>query len=62
MEKIDNKQFYQKLRQLSLPIIFQSLMLALVAAGDALMLGQVAQEEMTAGNFRNRVSISSFCW
>ena len=38
MEKTDNKLFYRKLRQLSLPIIFQSLMLSLVAAGDAVLI------------------------
>ena len=55
METIDNKVFYRKLRQLSLPIVFQSLMLALVAAGDALMLGRVAQEEMTAVSLATQV-------
>lgn len=55
MERIDNKQFYAKLRQLSLPIAFQSLMLALVAAGDALMLGRVAQVEMTAVSLATQI-------
>ena len=45
---IDNRAFYRKLTAIALPIAFQSLMLAAVAAGDALMLGQIAQEEMTA--------------
>ena len=48
MVSIDNKVFYHRLYTLAAPIALQSLMLALVAAGDALMLGQVAQEEMTA--------------
>ena len=46
--QIDSKQFYRRLASLALPIAFQSLMLASVAAGDALMLGRIAQEEMTA--------------
>lgn len=46
--KIDNKQFYRRLWSLTLPIALQSLMLALVAACDALMLGRVEQNEMTA--------------
>ena len=46
--KIDNKQFYKRLWSLTLPIALQSLMLALVAACDALMLGRVEQNEMTA--------------
>jgi Na+-driven multidrug efflux pump len=45
---INNRQFYNRLLQLAAPIAFQSLMLASVAAGDALMLGRIAQEEMTA--------------
>lgn len=44
----DNRAFYQRLTHLALPIAFQSLMLAAVAAGDALMLGQIAQDQMTA--------------
>ena len=41
---IDNRMFYKRLWTLALPISFQSLMLAMVAAFDALMLGRVAQE------------------
>ena len=55
MSQIDKKLFYTRLRQLSLPIVFQSLMLALVAAGDALMLGRVAQEEMTAVSLATQI-------
>ena len=53
--QIDNKAFYQKLGRLALPIAFQSLMLAAVAAGDALMLGRVAQNEMTAVSLATQV-------
>ncbi|MCR4617044.1 MAG: MATE family efflux transporter [Lachnospiraceae bacterium] len=52
---IDKKEFYKKLWQLSLPIMLQSLMLALVAAGDALMLGRVAQEQMTAVSLATQI-------
>ena len=52
---IDNRAFYRKLRTLALPIALQSLMLAAVAAGDALMLGQVAQEEMTAVSLATQI-------
>ncbi len=55
METIDNEVFYSKLRTISLPIIFQSLMLALVAAADALMLGRVAQEEMAAVSLATQI-------
>ena len=52
---IDNRTFYRRLRELSLPIAFQSLMLASVAAGDALMLGQVAQTQMTAVSLATQI-------
>ncbi len=35
-----DKAFYNKLIRLTLPIAFQSLMLAAVAAADAVMLGR----------------------
>jgi putative MATE family efflux protein len=51
----DNKQFYRNLIRISLPIALQSLMLALVAACDALMLGRVAQEQMTAVSLATQI-------
>ena len=53
--RVDNKTFYSHLTRLALPITLQSLMLAAVAAGDALMLGQVAQNEMTAVSLATQV-------
>lgn len=47
--------FYKRLWTLALPISFQSLMLAMVAAFDALMLGRVAQEEMTAVSLATQI-------
>ena len=55
MVTIDNKEFYKRLRILAFPIAFQSLMLASVAAADALMLGRVAQEEMTAVSLATQI-------
>ena len=52
---MDKKTFNRKLWKLALPISFQSLMLAAVAAGDALMLGRVAQAEMTAVSLATQV-------
>ena len=52
---IDKKVFYSKLKTLSLPIAFQSLMLSAVAAADALMLGRIAQEEMTAVSLATQI-------
>jgi len=53
--KIDPKVFRQRLTTLALPIAFQSLMLAAVAACDALMLGQIAQAEMTAVSLATQI-------
>ena len=52
---INNRQFYSRLFNIALPIMVQQLMLALVAAGDALMLGQVAQEQMTAVSLASQI-------
>ena len=43
-----DREFYRNLVRLTLPISFQSLMLASVAAGDAVMLGHIAQDSMAA--------------
>ena len=51
----DNKLFYRNLIRISLPIALQSLMLALVAACDALMLGRVAQAQMTAVSLATQI-------
>ena len=52
---INWKAFYYRLYVLAAPIAFQSLMLASVAAGDALMLGRVAQNEMTAVSLATQI-------
>lgn len=53
--RINRKEFYKNLARLALPIALQSLMLASVAAGDALMLGKVAQNEMTAVSLATQI-------
>ena len=55
LKSMDNKAFYKRLTLIAAPIAFQSLMLALVAACDALMLGRVAQEQMTAVSLATQV-------
>ena len=55
MTEMNNRMFYKRLWELAMPISFQSLMLALVAAFDALMLGRVAQEEMTAVSLATQI-------
>ncbi len=55
MSETENRIFYNKLVTIAFPIALQSLMLALVAACDALMLGQVEQNEMTAVSLATQV-------
>lgn len=50
-----DKEFYQKLTKLTLPIVLQSLMLAAVAAADALMLGSVEQNSMAAVSLATQI-------
>ena len=53
--EIDKKEFNGKLKKLTLPIAFQSFMLAAVAACDALMLGRVTQDQMTAVSLATQI-------
>lgn len=50
-----DKEFYQKLTKLALPIVLQSLMLSAVAAADALMLGSVEQNAMAAVSLATQI-------
>ncbi len=53
--ELDKKEFYKKLISLVLPITFQQLMLASVSASDALMLGELSQESMSAVSLAGEV-------
>lgn len=50
-----DKQFNRKLCHLTLPITFQSLMLALVATADALMLGNLEQNAMSGVSLASQI-------
>ncbi|MBQ0001246.1 MAG: polysaccharide biosynthesis C-terminal domain-containing protein, partial [Clostridiales bacterium] len=50
-----DRAFYKKLMELTLPIAFQSVMLAAVAAADALMLGSVDQDSMSAVSLATQI-------
>ena len=58
MKLFRDKEFYSKLWNLALPIALQNLMLALVAAADALMLGRVDQNTMSAVSLATQISLS----
>lgn len=50
-----DREFHKKLAALTIPITLQSLMLALVAAADALMLGQLGQNPMAAVSLATQI-------
>ena len=50
-----DQEFNRKLLRLAFPIALQNLMLALVAAADALMLGKVEQNAMTAVSLATQI-------
>lgn len=50
-----NKDFFNKLMALTLPLAFQGLMLASVAAADAIMLGSVEQNAMSAVSLATQI-------
>ena len=55
MKHVSDREFYQKLFRITVPIALQSLMLAAVAAGDAVMLGRVEQNSMAAVSLATQV-------
>lgn len=50
------KEFWQKLFTLVLPMAFQQFMLALVSASDALMLGALSQDAMSAVSLASQIT------
>ena len=48
MKKKITGEFYEKLMKLMIPIVLQNLLLASVAVADAIMLGSVEQNSMSA--------------
>lgn len=50
------KEFTQKLISLILPITFQQFMLALVSASDALMLGMISQNALSAVSLASQIT------
>lgn len=50
-----DKEFFNKLFHIALPVAFQSLMLASVAAADALMLGHIEQNAMSAVSLATQI-------
>ena len=55
MDRSEKKEFYKKLAVLTLPLAFQSLMLAAVAAADAFMLGRIDQDAMSSVSLASQI-------
>lgn len=55
MEKREKKQFYGKLKSLVLPMAFQQLMIAFVGVSDAVMLGFLSQDALSAVSLAGQI-------
>lgn len=55
MNKEEKREFYKKLITLTLPLAFESLMLASVAAADAFMLGRIDQDAMSGVSLATQI-------
>ena len=55
MNLLKDKEFNKKLFSLVLPIAFQQFMLNLVSASDAVMLGAIGQNELSAVSLAGQV-------
>ena len=53
---MDKKEFYRKLLSLVLPIAFQQLMLTIVSASDALMVGAIGQALLSAVSLASQIT------
>ena len=52
---LGDREFLKKLSGLTWPLVFQSLMLAMVAAADAFMLGRLEQNAMSAVSLATQI-------
>lgn len=55
MEKNEKKLFYKELLSLTVPIGLQNLLIALIGASDALMLGRLSQDAVAAVSLANQI-------
>ncbi len=55
MEAADKKQFYKELAGIALPVALQNLMLALLSASDAIILGKLTQASVAAVSLASEV-------
>lgn len=55
MSKPEKKEFYKELFTLAIPIGLQNLLVALIGATDALMLGRLEQDAVSAVSLANQI-------
>lgn len=55
MNSIEKKTFYRELFSLAVPIGLQNLLVALIGATDALMLGRLSQDAVAAVSLANQI-------
>ncbi|MBR2025112.1 MAG: hypothetical protein IKA02_04830 [Clostridia bacterium] len=55
MSKTEKKEFYKELLGLAIPVGLQSLLVALIGATDALMLGRLSQDAVSAVSLANQI-------
>ncbi len=60
IDKPSSDDFFAKLLSIVLPVAFQQFMLALVGASDALMLGKLTQDALSAVSLASQVFDTSF--
>lgn len=55
LQPIEKKEFYKELLSLAIPIGLQNLLIALIGATDALMLGRLTQDSVAAVSLANQI-------
>ena len=55
MQPTEKKEFYKELLALAIPIGLQNLLIALIGATDALMLGRLTQDSVAAVSLANQI-------
>lgn len=56
LKSVEEKSFYKELLSLAIPIGLQNLLVALIGATDALMLGRLSQDAVAAVSLANQVA------
>ncbi len=62
MQATEKKEFYKELLALAIPIGLQNLLIALIGATDALMLGRLTQDSVTAVSLANQIGSTGNCY